>query len=79
MILFFLLREIANMRNCIGCGLCVRRCPVRAIEIQNKKPVWVKEKCVMCLGCMHHCPKFSIQYGKHTKGHGQYANPNVTL
>lgn len=65
--------------SCIGCGLCAKNCPVQAIELQNKKPVWTKEKCAMCLGCLHHCPKFSIQYGKHTKKHGQYRNPNVTL
>lgn len=50
--------------SCVGCGLCVRKCPVHAIEMRNKKPVWVKEKCVMCLGCLHRCPKFAIQYGQ---------------
>lgn len=43
-----------------------------AIEMQDKRPVWVKEKCTMCLGCLHRCPKFAIQYGKNTKQHGQY-------
>ena len=65
--------------SCIGCGLCARKCPVQAIELQDKKPVWVKEKCALCLGCLHRCPRFSIQYGGRTKKHGQYTNPNVTL
>ena len=65
--------------GCIGCGLCERSCPVQEIEIRNGKPVWVKEKCVMCLGCLHRCPKFAIQYGSRTKKHGQYTNPNVKV
>ena len=62
--------------TCIVCGLCAKQCPVKAIKIQNSKPVWAKEHCTLCLRCLHLCPKFSIQYGDgKTKQHGQYHHP----
>ena len=65
--------------SCIGCGLCAEKCPSQAIEMKEKKPVWIKE-CTLCLRCLHCCPKFAIQYGSgKTKQHGQYTNPNVKL
>ncbi len=52
-----------------------RNAPVHAIEMQRKHPIWVKDRCVMCLGCLHRCPTFAIQCGPNTKRHGQYLHP----
>ena len=62
--------------TCIGCGLCAKNCPVNAIEMVGGKPTWTKKTCAMCLGCLHRCTKFSIQYDDKTKDHGQYLHPD---
>ena len=74
-----LTRRLSVNENCIGCGLCEKKCPVQAIQIYKGKPIWVKKKCTMCLGCLHRCPEFAIQCGKNTIDHGQYTNPNVKI
>lgn len=33
------------------------------------------QNCAMCLGYLHRCPKFAIQYDDKTKNHGQYLHP----
>ena len=35
---------------CIGCGQCVRNCPMNSIKLENGKPSWGKE----CTHCMAH-------------------------
>lgn len=42
--------------TCNSCGLCVWRCPVRAIPKDDPKNV-DKEKCISCLHCMAVCPR----------------------
>ena len=65
--------------DCIGCMLCAKRCPSRAIQMINNRPQWVKDQCTLCLGCLHRCPQFAIQYGDKTRAHGQYKNPHDTV
>ena len=51
---------------CIGCGLCSKECPARAIEMvlcSNKKlPQLNLAKCIFCYHCYEICPKKAIHY-----------------
>ena len=39
--------------KCIGCGLCEKICTAKAIQMQEGKPVWVKDHCNICLACIN--------------------------
>ena len=63
--------------NCIGCGICAKNCPTKAITMSQGRPVWTKTKCAICLRCLHNCPKFAITFKPgFAKTHGQYTNPD---
>ena len=58
---------------CVGCGKCERSCTTGNIRIDKASghPVW-GSNCVSCLACYHICPVNAVQYGRATKGKGQY-------
>ncbi len=70
-------KHLSVGNSCVGCGLCERNCPVSSIKLCERKPKWIEENCVMCLSCLHHCPKFAIEYGRNTKNHGQYIHDSL--
>ena len=44
---------------CIGCGLCVRSCPMNNLAINDGKAT-ASDKCAMCYRCLNICPKQAI-------------------
>jgi NAD-dependent dihydropyrimidine dehydrogenase PreA subunit len=61
--------------SCVGCGVCAKNCPVKAIEMKSGKPHWVKKVCTKCTACINRCPSKAIQYGKATIKRNRYVNP----
>ena len=59
---------------CVSCGKCIQVCPKKNIKWKNGRPSWGTD-CTMCMACYHHCPKHAVEYGKKTKGKGQYTYP----
>ena len=44
-----------NLDKCVGCGLCVKSCRQKALEVVDKKVVQNKDLCVDCGECVRVC------------------------
>lgn len=41
--------------KCVGCGLCLKVCPVDAIKLEDKKAIIDLDKCTLCGACPDSC------------------------
>lgn len=57
-----------NREKCIGCQLCSRVCPAKAIEViedeKGKRPVFLIYRCIYCGQCAEVCPTKAITLSK---------------
>lgn len=45
--------------KCIFCGICVKKCPTHAINVEKSQKLWAIERlrCIQCGSCVENCPK----------------------
>ncbi len=51
-----------DKNKCVGCGICVRECPVGAISIKKERAVIDMEKCIRCGKCHDVCPQEAVRH-----------------
>jgi ech hydrogenase subunit F len=47
------------MQACILCGICSRKCPTDAIDVDRNAKTWTirRMSCIQCSCCVEACPK----------------------
>jgi ferredoxin len=49
-----------DLEDCTGCGTCVEKCQVSAIELIDEKSVINQDHCIGCGQCAQNCPSDAI-------------------
>lgn len=49
-----------DKNKCIGCELCIQKCPVGAISLKNGKAKIDMKKCIRCGKCHKICPQEAV-------------------
>jgi nitroreductase/NAD-dependent dihydropyrimidine dehydrogenase PreA subunit len=48
---------------CIGCGKCVKGCPMGVLKLENRKAqVHPRRRCILCMHCAAGCPKQAVHF-----------------
>ncbi|MDP2913047.1 MAG: 4Fe-4S dicluster domain-containing protein [Candidatus Omnitrophota bacterium] len=48
-----------DIKECIFCGLCQRKCPTKALTVVKDRKEWAIDRlrCITCAACVESCPK----------------------
>lgn len=48
--------------KCVGCGICVKECPVEAISMRDDKAEMDMGECIRCGRCHTVCPQEAVRH-----------------
>jgi MinD superfamily P-loop ATPase len=50
----------ANVETCKGCGICIERCQMEALQLRDGKVILDVDRCIGCGLCVSTCPTGSL-------------------
>jgi formate hydrogenlyase subunit 6/NADH:ubiquinone oxidoreductase subunit I len=56
---------LVEMEDCILCGICSKKCPTDAIQVDRESKSWsiYRMQCIQCSCCVEVCPKKCLANG----------------
>jgi len=54
-------RPVIPKKKCVGCGVCLKNCPAKAMELKDKVVIIDYKKCINCYCCHELCPEDIIK------------------
>ncbi|EKQ57531.1 MULTISPECIES: 4Fe-4S binding protein [unclassified Clostridium] len=57
-----------SKENCVSCNLCIKDCPMGALQREEDTLIYNIHNCITCHQCEHTCPKGAITFGKGESG-----------
>jgi NAD-dependent dihydropyrimidine dehydrogenase PreA subunit len=55
---------VADPETCVGCGVCVKRCQMEALRLEDEKVVLDADRCIGCGLCVSTCPSGSLKLAR---------------
>ncbi|MBI9086008.1 MAG: EFR1 family ferrodoxin [Desulfobacterales bacterium] len=70
-------RHTIDKDRCVGCGTCLEKCPVGAIDLNAYQVD--RDRCLLCMGCVNNCPAGAVDMvfmGKKVYGYYEFLKRN---
>lgn len=54
-------KPVVTKASCVGCEVCLKICPAKAIMTKKGKPIIDRNACIRCFCCQEFCPKGAMK------------------